>query len=140
MYRPIPVDATVNAGDKLQFKFSFFDLLYIVKPTESDIADAANQAASFNVIRAQYDLIPHLFGESGSIEGVATETTSPNQIADDIRHSLSNFKTIKGITINEIDKDDGSVPPSATSVPTAITTASIAIIIVVLGVLVLKFT
>jgi len=138
MYRPIPVDSAVNAGDKLQFKFSFFDLLYVTSPTESEIADAANQAGSFSVIRAQYDTLPHLIGFSGTIEGMVTETTSPNQIADDIRHSLSNFKTVRGITINEIDKDDGSAPP--TNIPTAVTTASIAIIVVVLAVVIFKFT
>ena len=115
-------------------------MLYVVKPTEAEVADAANQAGSFNVIRAQYDLLPHLFGESGTIEGVVTETTSPNQIADDIRANLANFKTVKGIQILEIDRDDGTLPPSNTSIPTSITTASIAIIVVVIGVLILKFT
>ena len=139
MYQPIPVDSTVNAGDKLQFKFSFFDLLYVTSPTEAEIADAANQAGSFSVIRARYDTIPHLIGFSGTIEGTVTETTSPNQIADDIRHSLSNFKTVRGITINEIDKDDGKSDNSP-SIPTAITTASVAIIVVVIAVVIFKFT
>ncbi len=139
MYQPVPVDSNLNAGDKLQFKFSFFDLLYIVKPTESEIAEAANQASSFNVTRARYDLIPHLFGESGTIEGIATESTTPNQIADDIRHQLANFKMVKGITINEIDKDDGKTDTSP-KLTTTVTTVAIAVIFVVIAVIVLKFT
>lgn len=144
MYVPIPVDQTVYPGDRLQFKFGFYDILYVYAPSEDEVAQAANQAASFNVILAKYNTIQGLLGESGVIQGVVTETTTPNQIADDIRAQLANFKTVKGIQIPEIDKDDGKGEDSsifsAPKVTTTITTAAIAVIFVVILVVFLKLS
>lgn len=143
MYKPISFDQSVYPGDKLLFKFSFYDILYIYRPSEGEILGAVDQAAGVSVVKVSYATVPSLLGESGTIELMVTEVTTPNQISDDIRQQLANFKTVKGIQITEADKDDGKSDDgifSAPKITTTITTASIAIIFVVIAIIFIKLS
>jgi hypothetical protein len=144
MYQPISFNQNVYPGDKLRFKFSFYDILYIYRPSEAEISQAVDKAASVSVIRTNYSSVPSLLGESGTIEVQVTESTTPNQIADDIRHQITDFKTVKGVQITEVDKDDGKGEDggifSAPKVTTTITTVSIAVIFVVIAIIFIKVT
>jgi len=134
-YKQITFDEQVLPGDKLLFKFSFSDVFYVVRPTEQDLFNAANEASSFNAARVKYGLIPSIIGESGTVEGSVTEASTPNEIADDIRQRFANFKTVRGVQISEVDKDVFELKPS---IPTTITFAAIAVIFVVILIFFLK--
>jgi hypothetical protein len=137
-YSQITFDEQVLPGDKLRFYFSFSVIVPGFRPSEQEMLDATNQAASVNLSKVTYDTLNHLFslfGESGEIDLTVTEATTPNQIADDLRAQIANFKNTRGVQISEVDKDKFSVTPSPT---TAITFGAIAIIAIVVLIFFLK--
>lgn len=140
-YKQITFDEQVLAGDKLKFYFSYSEILPVGKVSEQDLLDAANQAASFNVATVNYSTITDLlslFGEKGTIEGTVTETTTANQIADDIRAQIANFKNTRGAQVTEVDKESFSVSDLSPNIPTTITFAAIAVIAIVILVFFMK--
>src|SRR5712692_2314452 len=102
-YKQITFDEQVLSGDKLSFKFEFSLVFPGFRPNEQELLDAANQVASVNLSKVSYNISEHLlslFGESGTVDLTVTEATTPNEIADDLRHQFSNFKNIRGVQIN----------------------------------------
>lgn len=138
-YKPITFDETLHAGDKIQFKFTFTDL--ILRPTSDTLLQAIDQVASFNVSTVNYDVLNSIIGitSSGEIQGVVSEDTTGSQLADDIRQIMSGFTTIRGIQIKEIDKDTITIADAVT-LPTSTTIglAAVALIAIVVLVLFLK--
>src|SRR6266852_2520289 len=107
-YQTIPIDQPVNKGDKLQFAFSFFDYLYVITPTEGELATSADKAPSISISKVSYTHLSSksILGESGTIEGIVTEdNTYPTDIMEGIKNAWTqDFKTVTGVSIDSVSK------------------------------------
>lgn len=140
-YKQITFDEQVLPGDKLSFKIAFSLIVPGFRPNEQELMDALNQAASVNLSKVTYSTLEHLFslfGESGTVDLTVTEPTTPNQIADDLRQQIANFKNTRGAQILEVDKDTFSASDLSPNVPTTITFAAIAVIAIVVLIFFMK--
>ena len=140
-YEQIPFDQEVSSGTTLKFRVSFFDYLYLIRPTENELASSANNAPGCEIVSVNYVALSagNIAGNTTDVIVKTTEDITPQEISQGIKANwTSDFKTVTGVNVSDVQEDKFSVGEGLSSlIPKVPVTSSIALIAIAVILIVL---